>query len=114
MARGALDYPHRVRAVALRMRDVRLDAVAAAPLATPALLVVLLAISAVVRTRILDAGYWIDEGITIGISSHSFTHIPHVLRHDGAPPLYYGLLHIWIKLFGDSEARTHTLSLLFG
>ena len=102
-----------MRAAALRVRDVRLDAVATAPLATPLLLVALLAVSTVLRTRILDAGYWIDEGITVGIAHHPFTHIPHVLRHDGAPPLYYLLLHVWIKLFGDSEARTHTLSLLF-
>ena len=102
-----------MRAAALRVRDVRLDAVVAAPLATPLLLVALLAVSTVLRTRILDAGYWIDEGITVGIAQHPFTHIPHVLRHDGAPPLYYLLLHIWIKLFGDSETRTHTLSLLF-
>ena len=102
-----------MRAAALRVRDVRLDAVAAAPLATPLLLVALLAVSTVLRTRILDAGYWIDEGISVGIASHPFTHIPHVLRHDGAPPLYYLLLHVWMKLFGESEARTHTLSLLF-
>ena len=113
MPRRRLDYPHRVRAVALRMRDVRLDTVAAAPLATPALIVVLLAISVVVRTRILDAGYWIDEGITVGISSHPFTHIPHILRHDGAPPLYYVLLHFWMKWFGTSETHTHALSLIF-
>ena len=102
-----------MRAAALRVRDVRLDAVAATPIATPLLLIALLVVSTVLRTRILDAGYWIDEGITVGIASHPFTHIPHVLRHDGAPPLYYLLLHAWIKLFGDSEARTHTLSLLF-
>ena len=30
---------------------------------------------------------------------------PHVLRHDGSPPLYYLLLHVWMSVFGSSESR---------
>ena len=57
--------------------------------------------------------YWLDEGISVGISSHSLGEIPQLLRQDGAPPLYYFLLYGWMKLFGSSEAATHLLSLLF-
>ncbi|MDP8975714.1 MAG: glycosyltransferase family 39 protein [Actinomycetota bacterium] len=57
--------------------------------------------------------YWTDEGISVGIASHPFGDIPTLLRQDGSPPLYYLLLHVWMKLFGTSEASTHTLSLLF-
>ncbi len=57
--------------------------------------------------------YWLDEGISVGISSHSLGEIPQLLRQDGAPPLYYVLLHGWMKLFGSSEAATHLLSVLF-
>ena len=36
------------------------------------------------------------------------------LRHDGSPPLYYLMLHVWMSVFGNSEASTHTMSLIFG
>ena len=81
---------------------------------TAALLVVLTAISAYVRTRYITGQFWEDEAITTGIASHSLSAIPGVLRHDGSPPLFYVLLHVWISIFGPSEAATHALSLLFG
>ncbi|HEV2760384.1 MAG TPA: glycosyltransferase family 39 protein [Acidimicrobiales bacterium] len=56
---------------------------------------------------------WLDEGISVGISSHPFGDIPALLRQDGSPPLYYLLLHGWMRAFGTSEAATHVLSLLF-
>ncbi|HZO77282.1 MAG TPA: glycosyltransferase family 39 protein [Solirubrobacteraceae bacterium] len=77
-------------------------------------LVVLVAVSAYVRTRALSGQFWIDEAITSGISTHSLGAIPGILRHDGNPPLYYLLLHFWMRAFGTSEAATHSLSLLFG
>jgi hypothetical protein len=55
-----------------------------------------------------------DEGIAVGISSHSLTAIPGILRYDGSPPLYYMLLHIWMSMLGDGEAATHSMSALFG
>lgn len=79
-----------------------------------AVLVVLVAISAFVRTRALSGQFWIDEAITTGISTHSLSAIPGILRHDGNPPLYYLLLHFWMRAFGTSEAATHSLSLVFG
>jgi mannosyltransferase len=72
----------------------------------------LCALSLWLRTRVLGAGFWIDEGISVGIAHHPFTAIPHLLRQDGSPPLYYLLLHIWIGWFGDGERATHVLSLL--
>ena len=32
---------------------------------------------------------------------------------DGSPPLYYMLLHVWMSWFGNGEAATHWLSMLF-
>jgi mannosyltransferase len=84
---------------------------------TAAVLVVLTAISAYVRTRYLSAPigqFWEDEAITTGIASHSLSAIPGILRHDGSPPLFYLLLHVWISVFGPSESATHALSLVFG
>jgi hypothetical protein len=66
------------------------------------------------RSHALDAKYWIDEGLSAGIASHSLTDIPGVLREDGSPPLYYMLLNVWDHFIGgDGESRQHALSLLF-
>jgi mannosyltransferase len=81
---------------------------------TAAILIVLMAISAYLRTKYITGQFWEDEAITTGIASHSLSAIPGVLRHDGSPPLFYLLLHVWISVFGASEAATHALSLLFG
>ena len=77
-------------------------------------LIGLMALSAFFRTRYLNGQYWMDEAITTGIALHPLDKIPHVLRYDGNPPLYYMLLHLWIKAFGDSVDATHSLSVLFG
>ena len=83
------------------------------PVATTVIALTLLTLaSAFARTRALSAAYWIDEGLSWGIASHHFTAIPHVLRQDGSPPLYYLMLHIWMKFFGTSEEATHVLSLI--
>jgi mannosyltransferase len=76
-------------------------------------LVVLLAVSALLRTGSISGPFWIDEGLSVGIASHSLTDIPGLLRQDGSPPLYYLLLHGWMDVFGSDEAATHALSLLF-
>src|SRR4030081_2194637 len=79
-----------------------------------ALLVVLTAASAYVRTRYVSGQFWMDEAITTGIASHPLSAIPGLLRHDGSPPFYYFVLHFWIKAFGAGESATHWLSLTFG
>jgi len=86
-------------------------------LSTTIVLVLLMALSAFIRTRYLSAPsgqFWEDEAITTGIASHSLSAIPGILRHDGSPPLFYLLLHIWMSVFGSSESATHALSLTFG
>ena len=75
-----------------------------------AAVVALVAVAAVLRLRALSAPYWIDEGISVGISSHPLGAIPGALRQDGSPPLYYLLLHVWMALFGSAPSATHALS----
>jgi mannosyltransferase len=77
-------------------------------------IVLLLTLSAFLRTRYLSGQFWMDEALSVGISSHSLTAIPGVLRHDGSPPLYYLLLHVWMSVAGSTEGDTHALSLVFG
>jgi mannosyltransferase len=79
-----------------------------------AVVLIVMAISAILRSRYLGGQFWMDEGLSVGISSHALVNIPHVLRHDGSPPLYYLMLHVWMSVFGSSETSTHTLSLIFG
>jgi mannosyltransferase len=74
----------------------------------------LLAVSLLLRTRHLGVGYWIDEGLSVGIADRPLLDIPGILRQDGSPPLYYSLLSVWIGLVGSTgESATHALSLLF-
>jgi hypothetical protein len=76
-------------------------------------LLLLTAVSLFLRTKYIDGQLWDDEGLTIGIASHSLSAIPGVLRHDGSPPLYYLMLHVWMQIFGSSEVETHALSDVF-
>ena len=73
----------------------------------------LLVVSLLLRTRQLDVGYWIDEGLSVGIADRSLSDIPFALREDGSPPLYYMLLHFWLDVAGRTEAGVRGLSLLF-
>jgi len=72
----------------------------------------LLALSVLLRTRQLGAGFWVDEGIAVGIAGHALADIPGVLVQDGSPPLYYLLLHLWMDAVGTGEAATRALSLV--
>jgi mannosyltransferase len=96
-----------------RARALRTDDVLASRWSTPAILSVLAALSLLLRTGQLNAGFWIDEGLSVGIAHHHLSSIPALLHQDGSPPGYYLLLGLWIRLFGDSERATHTLSLVF-
>src|SRR5215210_3760214 len=71
-----------------------------------------MAFSVVLRIRDIDAGFWIDEGLSVGIADRPLADIPGVLRLDGSPPLYYMLLNVWMELFGRSESATHALALV--
>ena len=94
--------------------ELRARAVSSARVAVPLGLGVLLAVSVLLRTRELDAGFWIDEGLSVGIADRPLADIPGVLRQDGSPPLYYVLLSLWMDVFGRSEASVHGLSVVFG
>jgi mannosyltransferase len=75
-----------------------------------AVLVVLLAVSVVLRTDSLGESLWMDEGLSIGIASQPLFDIPGVLRVDGSPPVYYMLLSIWMDLVGNGPGETQALS----
>jgi hypothetical protein len=74
--------------------------------------VALTGLALLLRAPNLGRAYWIDEGISVGIASHPVRQIPGLLRLDGSPPLFYVLLHFWMRLFGTSPIATHLLSLI--
>lgn len=57
---------------------------------------------------------WLDEALTVNISSAPVSQLPHLLSHDGAPPLYYVLLHYWMKVFGTGNVAVRALSGILG
>jgi mannosyltransferase len=56
---------------------------------------------------------WLDEALTVNIARLPLRQIGPWLRHDGAPPLYYWMMHFWIKAFGNSDTAVRSLSGIF-
>jgi mannosyltransferase len=92
--------------------ELRARAVTRARVAVPAGLGALMLLALVLRTQVLDVGFWIDEGLSVGISDRPLGDILDALRLDGSPPLYYLLLHFWMQLAGTSEEAVRSLSLV--
>lgn len=57
---------------------------------------------------------WLDEAQSVAIARLPVRDLLRALRHDGAPPLYYLLLHGWIRLFGPGDLAVRSLSSVFG
>lgn len=53
---------------------------------------------------------WLDETISVNIAKLPVAQIPSALAHDGAPPLYYLLLHVWMLVLGQGDAAVRALS----
>ncbi|HEX8087186.1 MAG TPA: glycosyltransferase family 39 protein [Solirubrobacteraceae bacterium] len=107
---SSVAQPPRIESLTAR---VQARAAAHPVAATAAGVVALALVSLYLRTRALDAAFWIDEGLSVGIGSYGLTDIPNVLEQDGSPPLYYALLHVWMEVFGNGETATHWLSVIF-
>jgi mannosyltransferase len=59
------------------------------------------------------SGLWLDEALTVDVARLPLHELPNALKHDGAPPLYYVLLHFWMQLFGQSNDAVRALSGIF-
>jgi mannosyltransferase len=81
---------------------------------TGGVLLFLVVVSVVLRTRTIGGQLWFNEAVATGVASHSLSALPGVLRQAGSWPLYYVLLHLWIDGFGSGETATHALSVLLG
>jgi hypothetical protein len=58
-------------------------------------------------------GLWLDEAQSVAIARLPVGDLLTALRHDGAPPLYYLLLHGWTRLFGTGDTAVRAMSALF-
>lgn len=57
---------------------------------------------------------WLDEALTVNIADLPLSKLPAALKRDGAPPLYYVLLHGWMRVFGTSDVAARALSGVLG
>lgn len=57
---------------------------------------------------------WLDEANSVAIARHAFGEIPALLARDSSPPVYYWLLHFWIRILGESEAAVRLPSVILG
>ena len=84
------------------------------PISTILLLAILL-LASFLRFYRLDAqSLWNDEGTSVAVAQRDLATIARDAAADIHPPLYYWLLHGWIKLAGSSEAGVRALSALLG
>lgn len=56
---------------------------------------------------------WLDEALTVNIARLPLGELRGALERDGAPPLYYALLHGWTAVFGDGDLAVRSLSGVF-
>src|SRR5690349_23080098 len=53
---------------------------------------------------------WLDEALSVNIARLPLSQLQNALKHDGAPPLYYLLLHGWTSVFGTGDTAVRSLS----
>jgi mannosyltransferase len=68
----------------------------------------------VLRLLLARTPLWLDEAQSVAIAGLPLDEIPAALREDGHPPLYYVLLHLWMRLMGTGDAAVRSLSVVFG
>ncbi|HEX9504618.1 MAG TPA: glycosyltransferase family 39 protein [Acidimicrobiia bacterium] len=71
---------------------------------------VLVVVAGIVLRFVTRSDLWLDEALSVNIARLPLGDISEALRHDGAPPLFYLLLHGWISVFGTSDVAVRALS----
>lgn len=57
--------------------------------------------------------FWRDEAFSYILANKNIIDLLVFTARDFNPPLYYLIIHFWIKIFGSSEISIRTISLLF-
>ena len=91
----------------------------AAPVAEPSrpsfgliatLLLAVVLVAAVAVRFITMSDLWLDEALTVNVANLPLSDLREALERDGAPPLYYVLLHFWMVVFGTADFAVRALS----
>lgn len=61
----------------------------------------------------LVQSFWHDEAFSYLLAKKNILEIIFLAAKDFNPPLYYLLLHFWLKIFGSSEISMRSLSIVF-
>ena len=70
---------------------------------------------AVLRFIKLGESFWYDEVVTVGLVRSSLGSMIHALPgSESTPPLYYGIVWVWGRIFGTSEVALRSLSAIIG
>jgi mannosyltransferase len=75
---------------------------------------VIAVVAGVVLRFTTRSSLWLDEALSVNIARLPIGDISDALRHDGHPPLYYVLLHVWSGAFGTGDVAVRALSGVFG
>ena len=78
----------------------------------PAVLAGIVALGIVLRF-VQRSPLWLDEALSVNIARLPVGDLLDALRHDGHPPLYYLILHGWMKVVGEGDVAVRALSGLF-
>src|SRR5207237_245203 len=70
-------------------------------------------LAGVVLRFVAPKALWLDESQSVAIAHSDLHGLFAALRQDGAPPLYYLLLHGWTSVFGTGAFAVRALSGLF-
>ena len=68
----------------------------------------------ILRLINLNQSLWLDEAVQAITAQNSIPYIFQEITGDFHPPLYYFLMHFWVRVFGDSEIALRMPSVLFG
>lgn len=101
------------RAATLAERSSRLDPELLAPARRRALLVgfVVGVVAVGVAFRFYTRSVlWLDETLSVNIARVPLSQLTAALREDGAPPLYYVMLHAWTSVVGTGDLAVRSLS----
>ena len=93
------------------VRDSTVESPARIPrLSWGAAAVAVVVVAGVVLRFYTRSDLWLDEALSVNIARIPLRDLGNALRHDGAPPLYYVVLHGWIRAFGTSDGAVRALS----
>jgi mannosyltransferase len=67
-------------------------------------------VAGIVLRFVTRSDLWLDEALSVNIARLPLGDLHEALKHDGAPPLYYVLLHFWTDVLGTSDLAVRALS----